>query len=170
MSYTSGGGDNLDARERLSAMERGDSFAPAKVELNCSDSVFIPPGNNYVFPITYINNLKGRIFEYNTAAQAIRIKQGGVFGYMVSITGVATGPSNFVILMYQVAPPYQTWLIGRMPFNVQGDYLSYSFGGVKLVDVPEGGADYQVNFYNVGGPGGFTVYIIRIELVYLGTR
>ena len=170
MSYTSGGGDNLDARERLGAMERGDSFAPATAEILCYGFAFVPSGLDYIFPVTFVRNLRGRIFEHNFPAQAIKIKQGGVFGYTLSVNGAATGPSTFGIQMIQQVPPYHIWQVGRMPFNAQEYYLAYDFGGVQYVNVPEGGAEYQVRFYNLGGPGGFAVNSIIINLVYLGTR
>jgi len=160
----------LDARERLGAMERGDSFAPATAEMLCYDVVFVPSGLDYIFPVTYVENLRGRIFEYNIPAQAIKIKQSGVFGYTLSVVGTATGPSTFGVQMIQQVPPYHIWQVGRLPFNAQDYYLVYEFGGVQYVNVPEGGAEYRVRFYNVGGPGGFTVQVIRINLVFLGVR
>ena len=177
MSYTGSGvggsigGGNLDIRERFDSIERGDSFAPATVKFNCGESVTIPPGGSHIFPITFAENFRGKIFEFLFPERVIRVRQAGVIGFTASVAGVATGPGNFTLIMTQNAPPYHDWLLFSMPFRDQPtDFLTYTVGGIQMVDVPEGGANYRVGFYNTAGPGSFTVWHISVSLVYLGLR
>jgi len=170
MSYTSGGGDNLDVRERLDTIERGDSFAPATVEFICGGTITVPPNTNYIFPISSATGLRGRVFEFLFPQGELRIKQGGVFGFVARVTGEATGPGNFLIIMDQGTPPYHYWELIGMPFNNQPFYLAYTAGGTRFVDIPQDGASYRVRFSNVGGTGSFVVYAITVYLVYLGIR
>jgi len=167
MSYTSGGGNNLDVRERLGAMERGDSFAPATARVLCYGA-FIPPNGGVLLPVIGVNEVTGKIFEYLSGSQSLLIKQGGVFGYMVVFAGQPSGSANINVTLYQ--SPFNYFPLVAIPFQSQPNFVTPFVGGIQMFNVPSGGSDYQVNVALSGGTGSFTLNYVDIRLVYLGRR
>jgi len=168
MSYTSGGGDNLDVRERLGAIERGDSFAPATIRVLCSGPVYIPPFGSIVFPINSVIETTGNIFEYLPGSQSLLIKQAGVFGHMVMFSGQPSGSANINVTLYQ--SPFNYFQLVSIPFQSQPNFVLPFVGGIQIFNVPSGGSDYQVNVALSGGTGSFTLNYVDIRFVYLGRR
>jgi len=168
MSYTSGGGDNLDVRERLGVMERGDSFAPASARVLCTGPIYIPPYGGVVSPINSVNEVTGNIFEYLPGSQSLLIKQAGVFGHMVAFSGQPSGSANIVIALYQ--SPLNFFVLVSIPFHSEPYFFTPLVGGIQIVNVPSGGSNYQVNVALSGGAGSFTLNYVDIRLVYLGRR
>jgi len=154
--------------ERIDLLERGDNFAPATARVQWVGSANVPANSDVMIPVTALYEVTGQIFEHVPSAQALRIKQAGVIGYLVNVTCNATGVGKINVLMQQ-ASPFHEW-----PLVVQPYYLHAGFGfltgGVRLVGIPAGGANYLVRIANTAGTGSFTLNIVDIFLVYLGRR
>ena len=154
--------------ERIDLMERGDSFAPAAARTNWVGSVTVAANSDVTIPVTAVYEVRGNIFEYVSSAQALRIKQSGVIGYTVNVVCSATGVGAINVLMRQ-ASPFHEWPLVIQPYYLHAGF-AFLTGGVRLVSIPPGGANYQIRIANTLGTGSFTLNIVDIFLVYLGRR
>ena len=154
--------------ERIDLMERGDNFAPATVRVNWSGSISVSPNSTVTLPISGVSELTGNVFEHVSSAQALRIKQAGVIGYLVDVICGATGIGNMRVMMRQASPVHD-WALVQQPYYLHSAF-AFATGGVRFVDVPTSGANYQIWIMNSGGSGSFTLYSVDIRLVYLGRR
>ena len=154
--------------ERIDLLERGDNFAPATVRVNWSGSITVSPSSAVTLLISGVSELTGNIFEYVSSSQALRIKQAGVIGYLVDVICGATGVGNIRVMMRQASPTHDWVLVGQPYYT----HLAFAFatGGVRFVDVPANGANYQIWIMNSGGSGSFTLSSVNIRLIYLGRR
>ena len=154
--------------ERIDLLERGDSFAPATARVTWGGSVNVPAGGNVTLAIAGLSEVSGNIFEYVPAAQALRIKQAGVIGFLVNVACNATGIGNLSVLMRQASPLHE-WGLAVQPYYLHAGF-AFATGGTRLVNIPSGGANYQIYIVNTGGTGSFTLQTVDIRLVYLGRR
>jgi len=154
--------------ERIDLLERGDSFAPATANVLWSGSVNVPANSNVTLPISGLSELTGNIFEHVPAAQALRIKQAGIIGYQVNVVCNSTGVGNLSVLLRQASPLHE-WGLAVQPYYLHSNF-AFATGGARLVNVPSGGANYQIYVVNSGGTGSFTLQTVSIRLVYLGRR
>jgi hypothetical protein len=154
--------------ERIDLLERGDNFAPATARVNWSGSITVSPSSTVTLPISGVSELTGNIFEHVSSSQALRIKQAGVFGYFVDVICGATGVGNIRVMMRQASPTHDWALVGQ-PYYLHSAF-AFAVGGVRFVDVPAGGANYQIWVMNSGGSGSFTLYSVNIRIAYLGRR
>ena len=154
--------------ERIDILERGDNFAPATVRVNWLGSVNVPANSEVAIPITAASEIRGNVFEHVSSAQALRIKQAGVIGYSVNAVFNATGVAHINVLLRQASPFHDWSLVVQMYYSHQ--LFVFGVGGVRFVDVPAGGANYQIHIVNSGGSGSFTLSQIAIRLAYLGRR
>jgi len=155
--------------ERIDLLERGDSFAPATARIIWNGSVNVPASGNVTLAVPGPSELSGNIFEYAQTAQALRIKQAGIIGYLVYVVCNATGVGNMNVLLRQFSPLHE-WTLAVQPYYLHAGF-AFAAGGTRLVNVPSGGANYQIYVVNtVGGTGSFTLQTVDIRLVYLGRR
>jgi len=154
--------------ERIDLLERGDNFAPATVRVNWSGSLNVPSSSTVTLPISGVSELTGNIFEHVSSSQVLKIKQAGVIGYLVDVICGATGVGNIRVMMRQVSPVHD-WVLVQQPYYLHSAF-AFATGGVRFVDVPANGANYQIWIMNSGGSGSFTLYSVDIRLVYLGRR
>jgi len=154
--------------ERIDLLERGDNFAPATARAIWNGSVNVPANGNATLPVSSLIEVTGNIFEYVPAAQALRIKQAGVVGFLVNVSCNATGVGNMNVLLRQFSPLHE-WTLAIQPYYLHSNF-SFATGGARLVSVPAGGANYQIYVVNTGGTGNFTLSTVDIRLVYLGRR
>jgi len=154
--------------ERIDLLERGDSFAPATARVQWVGSANVPANSDVTIPVTTVYEVRGNIFEYVSSDQALRIKQSGVIGYTVNVVCSATGVGAINVLMRQ-ASPFHEWPLVIQPYYLHAGF-AFLTGGVRLVGIPPGGANYQIRIANTLGTGSFTLNIVDIFLVYLGRR
>jgi len=154
--------------ERIDLLERGDNFAPATIRVNWSGTANVGPNSTTTLPITGSAELSGNIFEYLSSSQALRIKQAGIIGFSVDVLCGTNGNGNVRVMMRQASPTHD-WAMVQQPYYTQPAFAFLS-GGVRFVDVPADGANYQIWVMNSGGGGTVTLYAITIRLVYLGRR
>ena len=154
--------------ERIDLLERGDNFAPATVRVNWSGSITVSPSSAVTLPINGVSELTGNVFEHVSSAQALRIKQAGIIGYLVYVVCNATGVGNMNVLLRQFSPLHE-WTLAVQPYYLHANFACAT-GGTRLVSVPSGGANYQIYVVNTGGTGSFTLQTVDIRLVYLGRR
>jgi len=154
--------------ERIDLLERGDNFAPATARMQWTGSVNVPANSSVIIPVTALYGLKGNIFEHVPEAQALRIKQAGVIGYLVNVLCNAIGVGNINVLMRQ-ASPFHEWPLVVQPYYLHAGF-AFLTGGTQLVGIPEGGANYQIRIANTSGSGSFTLSVVDIFLAYLGRR
>jgi len=153
---------------RIDLLERGDSFAPATARIIWNGSVNVPASGNVTLAVPGLSELSGNIFEYAQTAQALRIKQAGIIGYLVYVVCNATGVGNMNVLLRQFSPLHE-WTLAVQPYYLHANFACAT-GGTRLVSVPSGGANYQIYVANTGGTGNFTLSTVDIRLVYLGRR
>jgi len=153
---------------RIDFLERGDSFAPATACVTWTGFVNVSSNNSVTLAVTGLSEVTGNVFEYVPSAQALRIKQAGVIGFLVNISWSAYNIGNLVLQMRQASPLHE-WLLLSHPYSTHYN-IDLGTGGVRLVNVPSGGANYQIYVTNSGGIGNFTLNVITIRLVYLGRR
>ena len=154
--------------EHIDLLERGDNFAPATVRVIWSGSITVSSSSAATLPINGVSELTGNIFEHVPAAQALRIKQSGVIGYLVNVICGATDIGNMSVMMRQASPTHDWVLVGQ-PYYTHSAFM-FATGGVRFVNIPTSGANYQIWVMNSGGSGSFTLYSVDIRLVYLGRR
>jgi hypothetical protein len=154
--------------ERIDLLERGDSFAPATARVQWVGSTNVPANSDVMIPVTALYEVTGQVFEHVPSAQALRIKQAGVIGYTVNVVCNATGVGNINVLMRQASPLHE-WPLVVQPYYLHAGF-GFLIGGVRLVGIPAGGANYWVRVANTAGTGSFTLNIVDIFLVYLGRR
>jgi len=154
--------------ERMDLLERADNFAPATARTTWAGSVNVPASGNATLPIFGLSEMTGNIFEYVPSAQALRIKQAGVIGFLVNVICNATGVGNLGVLLRQASPLHE-WGLAVQPYYLHSNF-AFATGGARLVNVPAGGANYQIHVVNTGGTGSFTLQTVDIRLVYLGRR
>jgi hypothetical protein len=154
--------------EQIDLLERGDNFAPATARITWGGSVNVPASGNATIAVPGLSELSGNIFEYVQPAQALRIKQAGVIGFLVNVICNATGVGNLGVLLRQASPLHE-WGLVVQPYYLHANF-AFATGGTRLVNVPSGGANYQIYIVNTGGTGSFTVQTVDIRLVYLGRR
>ena len=154
--------------ERIDLLERGDNFAPATASVNWVGSITVPANSEVTIPITVVGGIRGNIFEHVSSAQALRIKQAGVIGHWVNAVFNATGVAHINVLLRQ-ASPFHDWSLAVQMYYLHPLFI-FGVGGVSFVDVPDGGANYQIQIVNSGGSGSFTLSQITIRLAYLGRR
>jgi len=154
--------------ERIDLLERGDNFAPATASVHWLGSINVPANSEVTIPITVVSGIRGNVFEYVPSAQALRIKQAGVIGHWVNAVFNATGVAHINVLLRQ-ASPFHDWSLAVQMYYLHPLFI-FGVGGVSFVDVPGGGANYQIQIVNSGGSGSFTLSQITIRLAYLGRR
>ena len=154
--------------ERIDLLERGDNFAPATVRVNWSGTVNIASSSTTTLPVSGVAELTGNIFEHVSSSQALRIKQAGIFGYFVDALCGTNNVGNIRVMLRQASPTHD-WALVQQPYFTHSAF-AFASGGVRFVDIPAGGANYQIWIMNAGGPGTVTLYSITIRLAYLGRR
>ena len=154
--------------ERIDLLERGDNFAPATIRVNWSGTANVASSSTTTLPVTGSAELSGNIFEYLSSPQALRIKQAGIIGFSVDVLCATNGIGNIRVMMRQASPTHD-WAMVQQPYFTHSAF-AFTSGGVRFVDIPAGGANYQIWVMNAGGPGTVTLYSITIRLTYLGRR
>jgi len=146
---------------------RADSYAPAYVRTTWAGNQQINANVSFSFPISTPLEIAGNVFEYVSSTQSLRIKQPGVFGFLVRVQGSASNLGDLGVSMRSNSPIHE-WDMVMQPYYSHPTFI-FATGGVRYVPVPAP-CDYQVRLINTGGPGIFTVFYIDLRLTFMGRR